>query len=395
MKKIMYFHYQACERDGSNTHTAAFEQWFSELCTHQAIDFKVIAPPLFSSVVPELESLFDRLKHNLARFYLRDFKLLLRQWLRMRRELKTLLHEAPDLVITRFDDNTLSIIWACRKLDIPVVVEINSPTIESTNAHYLHLPIFKRLYSNSHALSLAQGGFTVSDFLTENLKGFAGGKPFKTIPNGVDPLRFKSLGADDTSLLAELLIPDQRVVIGFVGSFAPWHGIGDLVEAFSSLVEAGKDVHLLLVGQTSASAQSTLERLQQPDLNGRVSLTGFVPLAEIPKYLSIMDITTIANTEDYCSPLKLFEYMAMSKAIVSVDTSAVNTVIRAEKEGLLFKRGDIDGFGKGLRRLVEDPELRARLGVAARTRVMNEFTWEHNADRVLELARAVNLGRQE
>lgn len=391
LNKILYVHYQACERDGSSTHTAAFEYWFGQLCAERGITFNVVAPPLVSAEGDSPGSFLGRLKHRLARFYLRDFKLLFRQWRRMRGERQMLLREKPSLVITRFDDNTLSILWACRALGVPVVIEVNSPTIEATNAHYRHLPVFKRLFSNDHALFLAQGGFTVTENLTRGLLANAVDKPLVTIPNGVDPARFEGV-TDEAAVIAmreRLAITPERVVIGFVGSFAPWHGVGELVQAFELLLQRGLDVHLLLVGQTSASSQAVLERLRQSSLAERVTLSGFIPLAKIPEYLSVMDITTIANTEDYCSPLKLFEYMAMGKASVSVDTAAVSHIMRPEQEGLLFERGDVDGLASALERLVTDVDLRERLGVAARKRVTAEFTWRHNAERVFELGSEV------
>lgn len=392
IKKVLYFHYQRSERDGSFVHTREFEKAFRPLAAGQGMAFAVEAPPL---VTPGEggRGLLAGMRHWLARHYLRDFKILLEQWRKAGEEEAILRRERPDIVLTRFDDNTLSILWACRRLGIPAVLEINAPDRDEIAGEYHQLPYFIRLFSNHHALALADGAFTVSEEISAPIRARAeAGKLVWTIPNGVDIARFDP-AYPSREIREKLNIAEDRVVFGFVGSFAPWHGLDLLVDAFTRLLREGQPVHLLLVGQANPQWQALLDRLKSPELQAHVSLAGFVAPADIPAYLAAMDVTVLPNAAYYCSPLKLFEYMAMAKPTVAAETAPVAATLAHEREGLLFPVGDLDGLTGCLRTLTVRPDFRRALGGGARQRMEREFTWEHNAARVLELLETVYRAR--
>jgi glycosyltransferase involved in cell wall biosynthesis len=386
--KILYIHYQRSDRDGSFVHTREFESAFGNLCAEKGIAFKAIHPRMVAADAihkEEATSLWARFRRRLARFYLRDLKSLLLQWRRMGEEMRLLKEERPDIVLTRFDDDTLSILWACRRLRIPAVVEINSPERDGMADDYRRLPWVGDLFTNHHALSLSAGAFTVSEQISEPLRRHAEpGKPVHTIANGVDIRRFDP-NESGRALRERLGIAEDRIVLGFVGSFAPWHGLDMLVDAFATLLGEGLPVHLLLVGQPHPKWAALLQRIQTPPLKDHVSIAGFVQPKDIPHHLAAMDITVLANAAYYCSPLKLFEYMAMARPTVAADTGPVAATLADGREGLLFPQGQREALTDRLRRLVLDPEQRRRLGEAARRRMETEFTWRHNAERVFDL----------
>lgn len=383
-RKILYVHYQRNERDGSHVHTREFEAAFGELCQAKDIEFHVISPPL-GSHTDQSPGTWSRLKRKLARYYFHDIKVLLREMVGFVRSLRLLRRERPDVVLTRFNGDTLSILWACRALGIPAVIEINGPDRDELSVHYHPLPLLKNLFTNRHALALAQGAFTVSEQLSAPLRATENeGKPVRTIPNGVDILHFNP-NLSGTVIRQRLGISPESIVIGFVGSFAPWHGLDMLVDAFSRILPETHGAHLLLVGQPNRKWRKLLDRLEDPGLRSHITLAGFVPPKDIPSYLAAMDIATLPNSAYYCSPLKLFEYMAMAKPILSVSTEPVRDTLRDEEEALLFPQGDTDRLTASLARLCADPGLRERLGEAARRRTEREFTWRHNAEQVFDL----------
>lgn len=391
IKKVLYFHYQVSERDGSHVHTREFEAAFGRLCAERGVTFKVFFPGLVDHERRE-PRWYAWLRHQLARFYLRDLKLLLIQWRRMRQERRVLRAERPDIVLTRYENDTLSIIWACRKEGIPVVIEINSPVHDEQDHIYRQLPWFKRLFSNENALRLADGAFTVSEEISRPLReALKLARTVATIPNGVDISRFDP-HLPGGPVRAKHAIGADRVVIGFVGSFAPWHGLDLLVDAFERLLAEGLPVHLLLVGQVSAQWQRLVDRVRGPGLAPHVTVSGFVPPAEIPAYLAAMDVLALPDTAYYCSPLKLFEYMAMARPTVAVRTGPVAAMLADGIEGRLFPKGDQAALTEALRDLAVDPQARQRLGAAARSRMEQEFTWRHNAERIMALLEAVHRG---
>ncbi len=384
MSKILYVHYQRSERDGSYVHTREFETAFQAVCAAHGTGFSVVAPALVSLSAASPGPL-GRLKRRLARFYLREIKTLLIQSWRAIQEWRMLRRERPDIVLTRFTGETLSILWACRWARIPVAIEINSPDRDELSGHYRLLPGLSALFSNRHALELADGAFAVSQQLAQPLRRHnADNKPVVTVPNGVDTGRFHPR-IPGTETRRRLGIAAEAVVIGYVGSFAPWHGLDLLVNAFAALRHEYPNAHLLLVGQASEQWRDLLDRLRGPELAPHVTLAGFIPPQAIPPYLAAMDVAVLPDSAYYCSPLKLFEYMAMALPTVSVATAPVADMMNDGEEGLLFARNDAAALARALSRLLGDRDLRRRLGTAARRRMEREFTWQHNAERVYAL----------
>lgn len=388
IRRILYVHYQASPTDGSAIHVARFSEAFGALCVKRGIVFEVRGPVLKS---PEWETVKDsvwrRARRYLGRYYLREFKVLLQQWRRSRQEVLMLEGLRPDLVITRYDAETLSIHWACRRLGIPVVTEYNGLDrieLAGTYAEFKQLDWVSRLFSNCHALALSAGGMTVSTPIAEDLRRCnPQEKPLVVNHNGVSLDEFDPQQSGDP--LRQLQgIPLRRVVIGYVGSFIVWHDPGRLFASFARLLAAGHDVGLLLVGRRVAEVERLITSLP-PDAQQRICWPGMVAHELIPGYLAAMDITVLPNTQRYCSPIKLFEYMAMGRACVAPATQPVREVMGDGVDGLLFDSDDAQAFHGALERLVQDPALRRQLGNSARLRVEREFSWENNAERVMAL----------
>ena len=96
----------------------------------------------------------------------------------------------------------------------------------------------------------------------------------------------------------------------------------------------------------------------------------------------------------YQSPMKIVEYMAGSRAIVAPDQDNIRDLIAPGQQGLLFTPADPGAFREAVRRLLRDPALRHRLGVAARARVEARHSWLHIAEEVTEcVVRAQRRGQ--
>jgi glycosyltransferase involved in cell wall biosynthesis len=90
---------------------------------------------------------------------------------------------------------------------------------------------------------------------------------------------------------------------------------------------------------------------------------------------------------EYASPLKLFEYMALGKAIVAPDQPNIREVLEADVSGLLFDPAEPASMTAAIARLTRDEGLRARLGAGARNAIEERgYTWKANARRVSALA---------
>jgi glycosyltransferase involved in cell wall biosynthesis len=85
--------------------------------------------------------------------------------------------------------------------------------------------------------------------------------------------------------------------------------------------------------------------------------------------------------------------MASGLPLVGTKVGGIPALIRDESTGLLVNPGDPVGLAAAIRRLIDDPELRSRLGLAARQRAEREFAWDVIAARTADMYERM-LGRE-
>jgi glycosyltransferase involved in cell wall biosynthesis len=109
----------------------------------------------------------------------------------------------------------------------------------------------------------------------------------------------------------------------------------------------------------------------------------------VARYLAAADILAIPDTvtDITASPLKLFEYMAIGRAIVTVDLPALREVIDAEAARFV-RRGSIDDLRAALVDLADDPQRRERMGRAAQAQAQ-QWTYRRRAERIVALAQTL------
>jgi glycosyltransferase involved in cell wall biosynthesis len=174
----------------------------------------------------------------------------------------------------------------------------------------------------------------------------------------------------------------DAIVIGFVGWFVAWHRLDRLLAEFAPLARDEPCLRLMLVGdgtlRAALSAQATTLGIAD-----RVIFTGPLPHAEIPAHFAAMDISVVPHSNEYRSPIKLFESMARARATVAPRTEPIAEIITHGVNGLLFDPQDPASLRAALQRLIADATLRAALGAAARASVCERHTWDRNAEAVL------------
>lgn len=241
------------------------------------------------------------------------------------------------------------------------------------------LPLLKRF----ERLNLCSAAFifTVSEVERRNLIQ-AGVDAEKIIvnPNGVDGYRFHPCtgGAE----IRRRLKIDQQIVIGFLGTFGPWHGAPVLAEAATRL---SANCHLLFIGDGD-ERPVTEEKLGEAI--SRTTFVGRIAHSEVPAYLDACDILVAPHvpandgSDFFGSPTKLFEYMAMEKAVIASHLGQIADVLTNGENGLLVPPNDSAALAAAIEKLANDEGLRLRLGRAARQTVMENYTWRDNAARV-------------
>jgi glycosyltransferase involved in cell wall biosynthesis len=225
-------------------------------------------------------------------------------------------------------------------------------------------------------------------------------------PNAVDPETFRPK-CGGVELRERLGFSEADIVVCFIGSFSYWHGIPVLQEAIQNLLgqrsagaETGR-LRFLLIGYGPLHAELRAA-LSAHEETSDVIFTGAVAHDRVPAYLDASDILVSPHLPApdgkpfFGSPTKLFEYMAMSKAIIASNQDQLALVLKHEETALLVTPGESRELAEAIVRLAGNPELRSRLGRRAREAAVAHHTWQQNACRVLQtlalLKSAANRG---
>lgn len=302
----------------------------------------------------------------------------------------------PDLIYQRYARFSWAGVATSLRLNVPLFLEYNGSEVW-VGRHWDRVGRLD-LLARYELLNLRAAAriFVVSEVERQNLER-SGVSPEKIIvnPNAVDVDLFRpSVGGDEAR--RKLHIATDEVVIGFVGTFGPWHGVLTLVDAIK-LIPGNQKLKFLLIG--SGSLFSEVRRLLHEEENaGRVIFTGSVKHDEVPALLDACDIFVAPHvpltdgSQFFGSPTKLFEYMAMAKAIVASRLGQIGDVLVDKETALLVEPGDASELAAAIVRLADSRHLRAQLGENARRAAVEKHTWRHNAQRVLEAYRDWNQG---
>jgi glycosyltransferase involved in cell wall biosynthesis len=215
--------------------------------------------------------------------------------------------------------------------------------------------------------------------LTQDRLGLREGA-IDVIPNGV-PFR---PGEREATRLA-LGVKDDEVLILMVGNLLQGKGHLVVIEALGELQRAGcaAESQLVIAGD-GPEREHLARRAAELSIGDRVHLLGHRD--DIPDLQAAADVFAMPSYFE-SMPLALLEAMIVGKAIVASRVGGIPEMLRDETSGLLAPVGDARGFGQALRRLIEDPGLRERLGTAARRHAEAEFHIRVMADRYERLYR--------
>ncbi|MCP5184580.1 MAG: glycosyltransferase family 4 protein [Pseudomonadales bacterium] len=291
-----------------------------------------------------------------------------------------------DLVYERFCLFSRAGLTAARTLGVPLVVELNSP-LRLEQREYRDLIHEAEAAAVEHdVLAGADRVIAVSEPVADYARGCgAAAARVVVLPNAVDPEQF----SPEVPRI-ELPHAANRTVIGFSGSLKPWHGIDNLMHAFRELLAHDAGFHLLIAG-TGPLETWVNGFVAGAGLEDHVTTLGWCPNHELPAVLAAADILVAPYPpldDFYFSPLKLFEYLAMGRAVVASDVGQISAVLRHRENGLLVPPGDRQALARTLRDLGEDPPLRLSLSRGARETALRN-TWQHTAAAAIDGLHAV------
>jgi glycosyltransferase involved in cell wall biosynthesis len=289
----------------------------------------------------------------------------------------------PDLLYERYNLFLLAGMAYRPRGRLPMLLEVNSP-LAAERADFGGLQL--RSIAGRCEAALWKGAdvvLPVTQVLARQVVEARGhGQGVQVIPNGANLGRRPPPRAAEAVRKRLGLSPDA-LVLGFAGFVRAWHGVGWALEALPTLPS---HVHLAVAGDGPALAELQA-RAKALGLSSRLLLMGRVPHDQIADHIAAFDIALQTAATPYASPLKLFEYMALGRAIIAPDQENIREVLSDGQNALLFSPDSETSFRSALQRLCDDDALRARLGQGAlRTVLETPLTWAQNAARIERLA---------
>ena len=299
----------------------------------------------------------------------------------------------PAFVYQRYSLNNYAGIRIARRHGVPFVLEYNGSEIWM-GRHWGRALKHEALSRRIEQLNLSSADLivVVSRVMRDEIveRGIDPASVFVN-PNGVDPDRYRP--DVDGGPIRDCYGLRGLIVVGFIGTFGPWHGAEVLAHAFVKFVKddpaRARAVRLLMIGD-GAAMPAVHRILSEGGALDATLFTGLVPQEDGPAYLAACDVLSSPHvpnpdgTPFFGSPTKLFEYMAMGKGIVASDLEQIGEILDHGRTAWLVEPGNVDALAGGLRRLIDDPQLRCALGAAARQEAATRYTWREHTRRTIE-----------
>jgi glycosyltransferase involved in cell wall biosynthesis len=209
------------------------------------------------------------------------------------------------------------------------------------------------------------------------------GAPVSLIYNGVDMERYDHQEACCT-LRAEYGIPEGAPIVGVIARLEPEKGHPTLLEAWTQVLAAVPDAHLLVVGEGSRrealEAQAASLGLLGSDasnprseLGRRVIFTG--RRDDVPAVTAALDVAVLPSYRE-AQGLSILEAMALSRPVVASAVGGIPEMIEDGRSGLLVPPHDRDALARAVSRLLLDHPYADTLGRAGRELVHERFCVE-------------------
>jgi glycosyltransferase involved in cell wall biosynthesis len=222
--------------------------------------------------------------------------------------------------------------------------------------------------------------FAVSDAVRRHVAERLGLNPerIEVVPNGVDVSAFQ--GIDRAAAREALGLGRDRPVFGLIGRLCEQKGQEDFVEAAILLAHRCPDALFLMVGgiEDKALHQRLEPRIAAAGLSGTIRFTGhWTDIASV--YAALDAVVAPSRWEGF--GLMLIEAMASRRPIVAARVGAIPDVVREGETALLVPPRDPQALAAAMASLIDDLDLRARLG-AAGVCDLDQYSWPRAAERV-------------
>jgi glycosyltransferase involved in cell wall biosynthesis len=183
----------------------------------------------------------------------------------------------------------------------------------------------------------------------------------------------------------------DHLVIGYVGTFPQWHGIKDLIQASVQILKQKSSIKFLMVGPYFEYAQNITKKL---GVETAFIFSGPIAYQDVPNYINAADIMVAPynpNRDEMRkrygigSPIKIFEYMACGKPVVTTDLKLITDIVQKGKTGLIVPPGDVNKLAESLIKLIDNPKEAREMGQQARRTVEHQYSWSVLTEKIVDV----------
>ena len=293
------------------------------------------------------------------------------------------------------EENKIDIIWLYGvatngRQSVKVAKEFNIPIIlrQLDVIHeFVKIPFLKQLtkkYEKFVTSNVSKVLCSAPQLMNYAIELGANKDNVEYFPLGFDPQVFKPMKKDQ-KLAHSLGINDNDKVILFVGTIYEFSGLENIIQNFETIKNKIKNIKFLIIGG-GESFKKIKSLVNKKKLASSVILTNFKPQHEIPKFISLADICInsfeINKITDRIIPIKIFEYLACGKPVLSTPLKGTMDLVPEENFGIVYSPCDL--FVENLTKLLFNTEKLDELGNKGLDYVIKNHDWDILADSLLK-----------
>jgi len=379
--RIYYFCYEGFKKIGQiNNHIRETVSWFSRL--NNEIHFfnpNIVQPefdaPVKLHLIPIINfPIIKWLSFDVFAFFALLFN--------------TIIHR-PTVIYYRESSSLVPLIIS-KLLSIPLFVEVNGWILnELSDVGYSKVKLGLLRFFQELNYRYSTILIPVSEGLKKLIEQHYPVSPRKVIAvnNGTNPVRYRPIPLIEAR--KRIGFDPKIKVIGFIGGCYPHHGIQHLINAAPYVLSELPDVQFIVAGD-GAMLESWKALAEKKQVYKHFSFPGNVPFEMAPYYINSYDICVAPWDTDLVgkvglSPMKLFDYMACGRPIVSNSIFGVKEILEPNNAGITTDVNNPKKFAETLFYLIETPKKGQEIGQNARQTVLSSYTWEQTSRKINDL----------
>jgi glycosyltransferase involved in cell wall biosynthesis len=304
------------------------------------------------------------------------------KWGRVKQFLKD---EKIELVHAHGTRANSNVIWASRKLGLPVVYTIHGWSFHDDQPFLLKK---LRIMGEKYLTERTSVNISVSHANQNSARKYFAGFQSVIIPYGINQQKFNP-DRPLNNIRKELGIPDNVILVLFLARFTVQKQPLAMIKAFGKAAAENPSLRLLMVGDGELR-QAADDLIEQTGIKEKVYRQSF--RQDVPDVQAAADIYALPSLWEGL-PIGLLEAMAMGKAIVASKVDGTSEVIEHNGNGLLISPENMESeLTRSILQFASDPGLRKRLGDKARATISSTYSAPYMTRQVEEIYRKLFQG---